>query len=205
MLRRQCWLFAGGASLFTIATAPGCATIAGAGAVNALCFVGSWFFTSAALIQLLMSGPSRSRAWERFPVRAAFFSAATQFAGTLRFNVSTGAAVWAHRIPTRRHFVWWPDLTGSAAFLISGALGVVAITVTVGFFQPNSREWLAAWINMIGSIAFGASAIGAYIKRTGVTEDALLSNAGTFVGALCFLAAALLVLPRRPVPGRVVT
>jgi hypothetical protein len=30
-----------------------------------------------------------------------------------------------------------------------------------------------------------------------VTEDALLANAGTFVGALCFLAAALLVLPRR--------
>jgi hypothetical protein len=205
MLRRQCWLFAGGASLFAIATAPGCATFVGAGAINALCFVGSWFFTSAALIQLLMSWPSRSRAWERFPVRAVFFSAATQFAGTLRFNVSTGAAVWAHRIPTRRHFVWWPDLTGSAAFLISGALGVVAITVTVGFFQPNSREWLAAWINMIGSIAFGASAIGAYIKKTGVTEDALLSNTGTFVGALCFLAAALLVLPRRPAPGRVQT
>jgi hypothetical protein len=205
MLRRQCWLFAGGASLFAIAAAPGCATIAGAGAANVLCFVGSWFFTSAALIQLLMSRPSTSWPWETFSVRAAFFSAATQFAGTLRFNVSTGAAVWAHRIPARRHFVWWPDLTGSVAFLISGALGVLAITVTVGFFQPNSREWLAAWINMIGSIAFGASAIGAYIKRTGVTEDALLSNEGTFVGALCFLTAALLVLPTRPVPARVPT
>jgi hypothetical protein len=204
MLRRQCWLFVVGASLFAIATAPGCAAIVGAGAANVLCFLGSWFFTSAALIQLLTSWPSRSRAWATFSVRAAFFSAATQFAGTLRFNVSTGAAVWAHRIPARRHFVWWPDFTGSVAFLISGALGVVAITVTIGLFQPNSREWLAACINMIGSIAFGASAIGAYIKRTGVTEDALLSNAGTFLGALCFLAAALLVLPRRPVPGRAV-
>jgi hypothetical protein len=205
MLRRQCWLFAVGASLFAIATAPGCAAIAGAGATNVLCFVGSWFFTSAALIQLVMSRPSTSRRWHTFSVRAAFLSAATQFVGTVRFNVSTGAAVWAHRIPARRHFVWWPDLTGSGSFLISGALGVVAITVTVGFFQPNSREWLAAWVNMIGSIAFGASAIGAYIKRTGVTDDALLSNAGTFLGALCFLAAALLVLPRRPVPGRVQT
>jgi hypothetical protein len=150
-----------------------------------------------------MSKPSKSRPWKTFPVRAQFLSAATQFVGTLRFNVSTGAAVWAHRVPGRRHFVWWPDLTGSVSFLISGALGVVAVTVTVGFFQPKSREWLAAWINMIGSIAFGASAIGAYIKRTGVTEDALLSNAGTFVGALCFLTAALLVLPRRQAPGHV--
>jgi hypothetical protein len=50
---------------------------------------------------------------------------------------------------------------------------------------------------MIGSIAFGASAIGAYIKKTGATEDALLSNTGTFVGALGFLTAALLVLPGR--------
>jgi hypothetical protein len=203
MLRRQCWLFAVGASLFAIATAPGFPTIAGAGAANVLCFVGSWFFTSAALIQLLMSRPSTGRPWKSFPVRAAFFSAVTQFVGTLRFNISTGSAMWAHRIPDRRYFVWWPDLTGSIAFLISGVLGVVAITVTVGFFQPKSREWLAAWINMIGSIAFGASAIGAYINRAGVTEDELLSNTGTFVGALCFLAAALIVLPRRPVAAHV--
>lgn len=203
LLRRQCWLFAIGASLFAIATAPRFAMIAGAGAANVLCFVGSWFFTSAALIQLLASRPSTSRSWKIFSVRAALFSAATQLAGTVRFNISTGAAVWAHRIPARRQFVWWPDFAGSVLFLISGVLGVVAITVTVGFFQPRSREWLAAWINMIGSIAFGASAVGAYVKRTGVTEDALLSNAGTFVGAVCFLTAALLVLPRRPAPSHV--
>ena len=59
MLRRQCWLFAIGSSLFAIATAPGFATVGGAGATNLLCFIGSWFFTSAALIQLLLSRPSR--------------------------------------------------------------------------------------------------------------------------------------------------
>jgi hypothetical protein len=197
MLRRQCWLFAIGSSLFAIATAPGFATVGGAGATNLLCFIGSWFFTSAALIQLLLSRPSMSRSWATPSIRVECLSAATQFVGTLRFNVSTGAALWAHRIPARRHFVWWPDAAGSVAFLVSGALGVVAVTLTVGLVQLKSREWLAAWTNMIGSIAFGASALGAFITRTGVTEDALLANMGTFVGALCFLIAALLMLPKR--------
>ena len=49
---------------------------------------------------------------------------------------------------------------------------------------------------MIGCVAFGVSALGAFVSEAGVTEDALLANVGTFVGALCFLVAALRVLPR---------
>ncbi len=200
MLRRQCWLFVIGSSLFAIATAPGFAMLGGAGATNLLCFIGSWFFTSAALIQLLLSRPSRSRSWRTRSIRIELLSAATQFVGTLRFNISTGAALWAHRIPARRHFVWWPDAAGSISFLFSGVLGVAAVTLTVGLVQLKSREWLAAWTNMAGSIAFGASAAGAFITRRGVTEDAWVANVGTFVGALCFLIAALLTLPKRSSP-----
>jgi hypothetical protein len=35
-----------------------------------------------------------------------------------------------------------------------------------------------------------------------VTEDALLANTGTFVGALCFLTAALLLLPPKRTGNR---
>jgi hypothetical protein len=49
---------------------------------------------------------------------------------------------------------------------------------------------------MVGCVAFGVSALGAFVRKNGVSEDALLANLGTFVGALCFLVAALLVLPR---------
>lgn len=171
--------------------------VGGAGATNLLCFIGAWFFTSAALIQLSLSRPSKSRLWATRPVRAEFLSAATQFAGTLCFNVSTGAAMWAHRLPSRRHFVWGPDAAGSTAFLVSGILGVMAVTLSVGFLKMKSRDWLAAWFNMVGSIAFGASAVGAFITPAGFTEDALLANVGTFAGALCFLIAALLTLPNR--------
>lgn len=187
-LARQCWLFVIGSSLFALATVPGFAPTAGAGAANALCFAGSFFFTGAAWIQLVRT---------RDQSRADYWCAATQFVGTLLFNVSTGAAVWAQTVIEQRRLVWAPDATGSVAFLISGAFGILAVSAAVGRFVPGSRDWQAQWVNMIGCVAFGASALGAFVSRTGVTEDALLANLGTFAGALCFLAAALLVLPAR--------
>jgi hypothetical protein len=205
MLRAQCRLFVIGSSLFAIGTTPGFAMRRYADATDLLCFMGSWFFTSAALIQLLLSRPSMSRSWAMPSTRAECLSAAIQLFGTLNFNLSTGATLWAQRVPTRQHFVWWPDAAGSAAFLLSGALGVVAAILTVGLVRVKSRFWLAAWSSMIGSIAFGASAIGAFITKTGITEDAQLAQLGTFVGALCFLTAALLRLPKRfsPRPAQI--
>jgi hypothetical protein len=197
MLRAQCRLFVIGASLFAIGTVPGFATHCYPDATNLLCFMGSWFFTSAALIQLLLSRPSMSRTWVICSTRAECLSAAIQLFGTLNFNLSTGAALFAQRVTARRHFVWWPDAAGSVAFLVSGALGVVAVTLTVGLVRVKSRLWLAACTSMAGSIAFGASAIGAFITKTGNTENAQLAQLGTFVGALCFLSAALLRLPQR--------
>jgi hypothetical protein len=197
MLRSQCWLFMIGASLFAIGTAPGFANLFAIDASNLLCFIGSWFFTVAALFQLLLSKPAMSRTWEMPSTRAECLSSAIQFFGTLNFNLSTGAALWAQRVPARRHFVWEPDAAGSIAFLVSGALGVAAVALAVGLVRLKSRLWLAASTGMLGSIAFGASAVGAFITRTGMTEDAPLAQLGTFVGALCFLIAAFLRLPKR--------
>jgi len=59
--------------------------------------------------------------------------------------------------------------------------------------------WLAACASMMGSIAFGASAVGAFVTKAGSTEDAQLAQMGTFVGALCFLIAARLRLPKTSV------
>lgn len=186
-LRRQCWLFAIGSTLFAIATLPGMSATAGAGLSNLLCFVGSWFFTTAGWMQLVLARPALGIGW---------LSAATQFVGTILFNISTGSALLAHAVKPERRLVWAPDMFGSIAFLVSGALGIAAVTAVVGFVELKSRDWQAEWINMIGCVAFGVSALGAFVTESGVTEDALLANAGTFVGALCFLVAALVVLPR---------
>jgi hypothetical protein len=182
-------LFAIGSSLFAIATVPGLSAVAGAGLANLLCFIGSWFFTTAGWMQLVLSKPV---------LRIGWLSAATQFVGTILFNISTGAALWAHAVKPERRLVWAPDATGSVAFLVSGVLGVVAVTAVVGVVELKSRDWQGEWINMVGCVAFGVSALGAFVTETGVTENALLANLGTFIGALCFLAAALVILPRRP-------
>ena len=187
-LSRQCWLFAIGSTLFAIATIPGLSAIAGAGLTNLLCFIGSWFFTTAGWMQLVLSGPA---------LRIGWLSAAAQFAGTILFNISTGASLWAHAVKPERRLVWAPDATGSLAFLVSGVLGVLAVTAVVGLYELKSRDWQAEWINMFGCVAFGVSALGAFVTESGVTQDALLANLGTFIGALCFLVAALLVLPRK--------
>lgn len=189
-LTHQCWLFAVGSACFAIGTAPGFSALAGTGAANVACFIGSWFFTSAAWVQLVRSGPEGSVEW---------LSAAAQFAGTVLFNVSTGASVWAHAVFAERRLVWAPDATGSLAFLVSAVLGVVSVSTAVGLWDANSRDWQAQWINMIGCVAFAVSAGGAFVYTTGSTADGALANIGTFIGALCFLAAALLVLPRHAV------
>jgi hypothetical protein len=181
-------LFAIGSLLFALATMPGFAATFGAGLPNLLCFVGSWFFTTAGWMQLVLSGP---------PVRIGWLSAAVQFVGTVLFNISTGAALWAHAVKPERRLVWTPDALGSVAFLVSGVLGVVAITAVVGAFELKSRDWRAEWINLAGCVAFGVSALGAWVTASGVTADALAANAGTFIGALCFLIAAVLVMPRK--------
>lgn len=186
-LTHQCWLFVIGSACFAMGTAPGFATYAGPGAANVACFVGSWFFTSAAWIQLVRSGPEGSAEW---------LSAAVQFGGTVLFNVSTCAAVWANAVFAERRLVWAPDATGSFAFLVSAVFGVIAVGAEVGWWAPDSRDWQAQWVNMIGCLAFAVSAAGAFVFTSGATADEPVANLGTFVGALCFLGAALLVLPR---------
>jgi hypothetical protein len=180
-------LFAIGSTFFAVATLPGMSATMGAGVPNLLCFIGSWFFTTAGWMQLVLARPALGVGW---------YSAATQFAGTILFNVSTGSALWAHAVKPERRLVWAPDVLGSAAFLVSGVLGIVAVTAVVGLIELKARDWQAEWVNMVGCVAFGVSALGAFVTASGVTADALLANMGTFVGALCFLVAALLVLPR---------
>ena len=132
--------------------------------------------------------------------RAEWYSAALQFVGTLLFNLSTGVAVWAHAVTAERRYVWVPDATGSTAFLLSGVLGMMAVSAVAGLIDLRSRDWLAGAVNLLGCVAFGVSAVAAFVRKTGVTEDEWLANVGTFLGALCFLVAALLVLPRDPQP-----
>jgi hypothetical protein len=198
-LRRESLGFAIGSLCFALGALPGYARLVGEPADNVTYFVGSLFFTAAAFIQLRLSGRWRRGAWKSREDWDDWWAAAVQFAGTLCFNVSTGVALFEHLSADQaRHHVWRPDAYGSVCFLLSSALAVQATTHRDGLWDPEVRNWWSTWLNMAGSIAFGASAVAAYVvPSSGDLLNAELVNLGTFVGALCFLVAALLVRPPR--------
>ena len=164
-------------------------------AVAAWTFVaGSVFFTSAALLQLLAS-------WERRPrSRPDWVASAVQLVGTVAFNVTTvRAALDASGARTiSAAVVWRPDAVGSVLFLVSSGIAMAPEVRWHRHAHARDRSWAIATLNLAGSVLFGASAIGAW---TVPSSDALLSewwsNVGTVGGAICFLAGAVLLLPRR--------
>lgn len=193
-LRIQCWGFVIGSLLFALGSAPWISVAIGTAAANTSFFVGSWFFTGAAFVQLMLSGAATTTDHGTPAIRAEWLSAAIQLLGTLLFNISTGAALHAHTIKSETHLVWNPNAEGSVAFLLSSALAVLMLLRANQIWEPRSKDWQSVWLNMLGSIAFGVSAVGAFITRNGTVMDDVLATGGTFVGALCFLAASALFL-----------
>ncbi len=136
----------------------------------------------------------RFLAW--LPHDRAWLAAATQFPGTLFFN---GTTFWAITIAASNsqydRVVWRPDFYGSVLFLVSSTFAILALGRMLSR-RPREVAWWAAWLNMIGSVAFMASAVGAFvIPRTDTAIDLTLADRGTFVGAVCFFVGALLMLP----------
>ena len=193
-LRREAWGFAIGSSFFLVGAVPFYADWAGAVGTGVTFFIGSIFFTAAGFIQLSLSGRRPPRKETNPADRADWWAAAIQFVGTLFFNVSTGAALLAAIAdPSLVGAGWRPDAFGSVAFLVSSVLAVVATKDRGSLWDRDARSWHGTWLNLVGSVAFGASAIGAYVEpQTGSLVSALWANLGTFLGAICFLVAALL-------------
>lgn len=202
-MRREAWGFVLGSVLFGLAAVPGYAEWVGVDADNITYFVGSLFFTGAGFIALRLSGrPVPNTESERVE-RYDWWAAAIQFLGTLLFNISTGIAMVSGLTAAEADkWVWRPDVLGSLAFLVASGLAVVATTETDKLWDPHARDWRSTWLNMIGSVAFGISAVGAFVRpATGELAHATAANSGTLVGAVCFLAAALLMRPLGRIPN----
>lgn len=199
-IRRESQLFVVGAACFALGAVPGYAELVGSRADGITFFIGSLFFTTASFVQLRLSGRWRAGAWKARPGWSDWWAAAVQFPGTLFFNVSTGAALIASLDVTGidKH-VWRPDVYGSTCFLVASVLALVATTEKDGLWDPDARTWITSWLNMAGSVLFAISAVASYVvPDSGTYRNAAAVNAGTFLGALCFLvAAALLPPPRR--------
>jgi len=195
---KQGWGFMIGSTFFALGSAPGLSELMGSNLSNLLFFIGAWFFTGAGLIQLFLSGAIStpvSYAPGRM-VRAEWLTAATQAFGTLMFNVSTTSALYARTAATEDRWVWSPDAGGSVAFLISGFFAFVAYAHVSRAINLGDKAWWSVLVNFIGCVAFGISAIGAYVVPNGDSLNSSLANKGTFIGAVCFFLASLIVLPQ---------
>ena len=176
-------LFAIGSTCFFVGPFPGFVELVGSTVDGAVFFVGSIFFTSAALLQMLHSDGGLDR-----------WACLVQFAGTLFFNASTFHALQKGLDTTQyNRLVWKPDALGSVCFLVSGVLAYIAVRK----LSHRARDWRIAVVNLAGCVAFGISAIAGYVvPSTGSALDLAAANAWTSLGALCFLVGALLLLPR---------
>ncbi len=177
-------------------------------AVGVTFFVGSIFFTSAAYLQYAEAvnverriGSDRRRrrwrpaSWE--PWRIDWLAALIQLVGTVLFNISTFAAL-NHNLTTHQSNarVWAPDAFGSVAFLVSSGLAFAEVCHRWICIRRQSVSWWIVAINLLGSIAFGASAIASLVEpASGDAVSARIANAGTSFGGICFLVAALMLMP----------
>jgi hypothetical protein len=93
--------------------------------------------------------------------------------------------------------VWTPDVIGSICFLVSSQLAFSLVCRRWIAFGPRTRDWWIGLVNLLGSIAFGISAIAALVEpSTSEPVSAHIANGATAAGALGFLIGSALLYPR---------
>ena len=195
-----------GSSLFALGSFPPYANGTDPTVVGITYFAGSIFFTSAGYLQFVQTintpeeaGEGRHRrrlfAWQ--PHRIDWWAASVQSIGTLLFNRSTFNAMDATLSTSQaERLVWAPDMFGSIAFMIASTLAWLEVCHGWWHWDPHDTSWRIVALNLLGSIAFQISAIAAFIRpATGELVNLSIANLGTFVGAVCFFFAALLLIP----------
>lgn len=183
-------------------------SVVGAAVANSVFVVGAWCFTAAATVQWRTAvHHSERRLRRRAELDLAspdWQSAVIQLFGTLEFNVMTTKAltVSLSNPTTYNTEVWRPDVFGSIAFLLSSAIALRPITRLRRHAIIPRRSMAIAQSSMAGSILFAVSAVAALAESPEELRNALWNNAGTFLGSLGFLVAAVLTWPPRTSKGQ---
>jgi hypothetical protein len=90
--------------------------------------------------------------------------------------------------------VWAPDMIGSACFLLSSLLAFANAERRWVSFRPRDLDWVIAAANFAGSVAFGVSAIAAFVRpESGSAVSDQVASGATALGAACFLVGAVLL------------
>ena len=193
--------FAAGSTGFLIGPFPGYVELVGPVADAITFFVGSVLFTAGGALQVWLAARHRA---DPGAGRAAWWTATTQFAGTLFFNVTTFRALdTALSSPAYDRLVWRPDAFGSICFLISGLIAYHASARRGWLPGRDSVGWWQPGVNLLGCIFFGVAAIAGYVvPSTGSMLHLAAANWATAAGAACFLAGAVGALVGGHLSGR---
>jgi YrhK-like protein len=206
--------FALGSTCFLVASVASQWSSSPRPAIGVTFFAGSLLFTAASYLaysetvnvpRAHFTRARRARirpaSWE--PRRIDWLSAAIQLAGALLFNVSTFLAMQRGLDARQENVrVWAPDAAGSVCFLTASALAFAEVCHRWWCVRRRSLPWWIVTLNLVGSVAFGIAAIASLVEpSTGVPLSARIANAGTSIGAACFLAGAIL-LPREAAAER---
>ncbi|HPU39206.1 MAG TPA: hypothetical protein PLS63_06500, partial [Microthrixaceae bacterium] len=125
-----------------------------------------------------------------------WWATGVQLIGTFYFNVMTFLAMsdsW--NVQQENRLVWRPDTVGSICFLVASYLAWAEVCHSAGRLRVRDVSWWIVVLNLLGSICFGVSAVGAFTLPTGDAANLWLDNAGTVAGGVCFFVAAALLVP----------
>jgi hypothetical protein len=202
-------LFAVGSLCFALGALPAYLDLVSARVDGLTFFIGSILFTAAAYLSFLEAANSpatieveavrrrrfRLAGWR--PRSIDWWATAIQLVGTLYFNVMTLLALnenWS--VSQDNRLVWRPDVAGSICFLVASYLAWAEVCHSMGRLMIRELSCWIVVLNLVGSIFFGISAIGAYANPdTGEVTSLRLDNGGTVLGAVCFLIAAVMLIP----------
>ena len=200
------WLFVIGSACFVLGVPMSINTSWAPTVGAATFFIGALFFTAASSVQLKLAwrsghdGESLSTLQALLSRAPAWTSSWIQWIGTLFFIGTTLAALidFAGVEAVSNQVIWRPDAVGSALFLVSSAIALMPDVRRHRHGHARDRSWSISALNMVGSVFFGVSAVGAYVVPASNEElNAAWANGGTLLGAVCFLVGAWLLIPRR--------
>ena len=174
--------------------------------LGAVYFCGSLFFTSAAFLQWLQAlnrplgqPDTPAQKWTFWGWRGnnlGYLSATSQLIGTFLFNLNTiDAMVQNLSWQEQDLLIWTPDFLGSIGFMIASQLALMEYSHSAFCFKPKDVSWWIVGINWLGCLSFMISALTSFLTPSNLFNSPDIANAGTLVGALCFVVAAYLLIP----------
>ena len=158
-------------------------------------FVGSLFFTTAGYltyVQVVREDGHRWFGW--MPRSLGFWAASVQLVGTLYFNVTTFAGLLDVPADLENRVVWRPDAIGSVCFLVASAHRLRRGRAPLVVLAARRARLAHHGAQHVGFGLLRVVGRRRALRPVGSITNVQLANGGTFLGAVCFLVASLLMM-----------